>query len=198
MTRLGDPPDTRETTVGRPIEGGDLKSVDMKTQALHGPEAAGELVVKGPNVMAGYYRMPSETERSFTPEGYFLTGDLAVTDESGFVTIVGRRKEMIIRGGYNIYPREVEDILRTHPGVGDVCVFGIPNEILGELIGAGIVPVEGAIVTGDELKAFIRDRIADYKVPDIVRFFDSFPMTGSGKVKRVELAELVRLETSTT
>jgi fatty-acyl-CoA synthase len=105
---------------------------------------------------------------------------------------------MIIRGGYNVYPREVEDVLRTHPGVDDVCVFGVPNEILGELICAGIVPVEGAIVTGDELKDYSRDQIANYKVPDLVRFFDSFPMTGSGKVKRMELAELVRLEMSTT
>ena len=197
ITRFGDSPEARESTVGRPIEGVDLKIVDIKTQALHGAEAAGELAVKGPNVMSGYYRMPSETERSFTPEGYFLTGDLAVTDEDGFVTIVGRRADVIIRGGYNIYPRELEDVLRTHPGIDEVCVFGIPNEILGELICAGIVPVEGAIVTGDELKEFARDRVADYKVPDIVRFLDSFPMTGNGKVKRMELAELVRLEMST-
>ena len=197
ITRFGDSPEARESTVGRPIEGVDLKIVDIKTQALHGAEAAGELAVKGPNVMSGYYRMPSETERSFTPEGYFLTGDLAVTDEDGFVTIVGRRADMIIRGGYNIYPRELEDVLRTHPGIDEVCVLGIPNEILGELICAGIVPVEGAIVTGDELKEFARDRVADYKVPDIVRFLDSFPMTGNGKVKRMELAELVRLEMST-
>ncbi len=197
ITRFGDSPEVRESTVGRPIDGVDLKIVDVKTQALHGTEAAGELTVKGPNVMLGYYRMPSETERSFTPEGYFLTGDLAVTDEDGFVTIVGRRKDMIIRGGYNIYPRELEDVLRTHPGIDEVCVFGVPNEILGELICAGIVPVEGAIVTGDELKEFARDRVADYKVPDIVRFLDSFPMTGDGKVKRMELAELVRLEMST-
>jgi fatty-acyl-CoA synthase len=198
ITRFEDPPEARDTTVGRPIGGVDLKIVDIKTNALHGTEAAGELAVKGPNVMSGYYRMPSETERSFTPEGYFLTGDLAVTDEDGFVSIVGRRKAMIIRGGYNVYPREVEDVLRTHPGVDDVCVFGIPNEILGELICAGIVPVEGAIVTGDELKDYSRDQIADYKVPDLVRFFDSFPMTGNGKVKRMELAEVVRLEMSTT
>ena len=197
ITRFGDSPEARESTVGRPIDGVDLKIVDIKTQVLHGAEAAGELAVKGPNVMSGYYRMPSETERSFTPEGYFLTGDLAVTDEDGFVTIVGRRADMIIRGGYNIYPRELEDVLRTHPGIDEVCVFGIPNEILGELICAGIVPVEGAIVTGDELKEFARDRVADYKVPDIVRFLDSFPMTGNGKVKRMELAELVRLEMST-
>jgi fatty-acyl-CoA synthase len=198
ITRFEDPPEARDTTVGRPIGGVDLKIVDIKTNALHGTEAAGELAVKGPNVMSGYYRMPSETERSFTPEGYFLTGDLAVTDEDGFVSIVGRRKAMIIRGGYNVYPREVEDVLRTHPGVDDVCVFGIPNEILGELICAGIVPVEGAIVTGDELKDYSRDQIADYKVPDLVRFFDSFPMTGNGKVKRMELAEVVRLEMSNT
>ena len=198
ITRFDDPPEARECTVGRSIEGVDLKIVDVKTQALHGTEAVGELAVKGPNVMSGYYRMPLETERSFTPEGYFLTGDLAVLDEDGFVTIVGRRKEMIIRGGYNIYPRELEDVLRTHPAVDDVCVFGVPNEILGELICACVVPIEGAIVTGDELKAFGRDQVADYKVPDLVRFFDTFPMTGSGKVKRRELAELVRLEMSAT
>ena len=198
ITRFEDTAEARDTTVGRPIGGVDVKIVDVKTNALHGPEAAGELAVRGPNVMLGYYRMPSETERSFTPEGYFLTGDLAVMDEDGFVTIVGRRETMIIRGGYNIYPREVEDVLRTHPGVDDVCVFGLPNEILGELICAGIVPVEGAIVTGDELKEFSRDRLADYKVPDIVRFFDSFPTTGNGKVKRLELTKLVRLEMSST
>ncbi len=198
ITRFDDPVEVREATVGRPIEGVDVKVVDIKTNALHGLEAVGELAVKGPNVMAGYYRMPSETQRSTTPEGYFLTGDLALIDEDGFVTIVGRRKEMIIRGGYNIYPRELEDVLRPHPAVDDVCVFGIPNEILGELVCASVVPIEGAMVTGDELKEFCRDQVADYKVPDVVRFFDSFPVTGTGRVKRSELAELVRHETSPT
>jgi acyl-CoA synthetase (AMP-forming)/AMP-acid ligase II len=105
---------------------------------------------------------------------------------------------MIIRGGYNIYPREVEDVLRTHPAVDDVSVIGIPHEILGELICACVVPVEGAIVTGDELRAFAREQVADYKVPDLVRFFDAFPLTGSGKVKRRELAQVVGLELSAT
>ena len=196
ITRFDDPEETRETTVGRPIEGVEVSIIDVETEAHHGLEAVGELAVKGPNVMSGYYRMPVETERSFTSEGYFLTGDLAVLDEDGFVSIVGLRKEMIIRGGYNIYPRELEDVLRAHRAVEDVCVLGVPNEILGELICATVVPVEGAIVTGDELKAFCRDEVADYKVPDVVRFFDTFPMTGSGKVKRRELAEMVRLEMS--
>src|SRR5439155_1074464 len=110
--------------------------------ALHGPEAVGELAVKGPNVMLGYDRMPGETARSLTPEGYFLTGDLAIVDEDGYVTIVGRRNELIIRGGYKVYPRELEDLLRTHPAVSDACVVGIPNETFGELICACVVGTE--------------------------------------------------------
>jgi fatty-acyl-CoA synthase len=198
MTRRGDPADRREQTVGQPIPGVDVKVVDVATGSLHGPEAVGELAVKGTNVMLGYHRMPGETARVLTPEGYFLTGDLAMIDEDGFVQVVGRRKEMIIRGGNNVTPREVEDVLRTHPAVDDVCAVGVPNELLGELVCACVVAVEGAIVTGDELKEFCRDHLVDYKVPDLVRFFDAFPMTGSGKVKRRELARVVGLELSAT
>jgi fatty-acyl-CoA synthase len=198
MTRRGDPADRREQTVGQPIPGVDVKVVDVATGTLHGPEAVGELAVKGTNVMLGYHRMPGETARVLTPEGYFLTGDLAMIDEDGFVQVVGRRKEMIIRGGNNVTPREVEDVLRTHPAVDDVCAVGVPNELLGELVCACVVAVEGAIVTGDELKEFCRDHLVDYKVPDLVRFFDAFPMTGSGKVKRRELARVVGLELSAT
>ncbi len=198
VTRFDDPREKRDRTVGRPLEGVEVRVVDLRSADLHGPEAVGELAVKGPNVMSGYHRMPAETRRSFTAEGFFRTGDLAILDEDGYVAIVSRHKEMIIRGGYNIFPREVEDLLRTHPAVGDACVVGIPNEILGELVCACVMPVEGAIVTGDELKAFCRDQLADYKVPDLVRFFDTFPMTGSGKVLRRELAQVVGLELSTT
>lgn len=196
ITRFDDPPELRGRTVGRPIDDVEVKVVDIATGALHGPEAVGELAVRGPNVMTGYHRMPQETARSFTPEGWFLTGDLAFIDDAGYVTIVGRRKEMIIRGGHNIYPRELEDILRTHPAVDDACVIGLPNELLGELVCACVVPVEGAIVTGDELREFVRDHVADYKAPDLVRFFDTFPLTGSGKVKRSELARVVGPELS--
>jgi fatty-acyl-CoA synthase len=194
MTRRGEPADRRVETVGRPLPGVDLRIVDIGTGELHGREAVGELAVKGPHLMAGYYRMPAETRRSLTPEGYFLTGDLAMLEEDGYVRIVGRRKEMIIRGGYNVYPREVEAVLHAHPAVAEVCVVGIPHEILGEQVCACVVPVEGAIVRGDDITSFAREQMADYKVPDLVRFFDAFPLTASGKVKRRELAQVVALE----
>ena len=194
ITRPGDAEEKRAATVGRPLPGVEVKAVDFVTGALHGPEAVGEIAVRGPNVMVGYARMPAETRRSFTPEGFFLTGDLGIIDEDGYVRIVGRRRETILRGGYQIYPREVEDQLRAHPAVDDVCVIGVPHDILGELVCACIVPVEGAVITGDEIKEFARDTVADYKVPDLVRFFDQFPMTGSGKVKRRELERMVALD----
>ncbi|MGE3525941.1 MAG: class I adenylate-forming enzyme family protein [Gemmatimonadales bacterium] len=196
ITRFSDPAEKRETTVGRPLPGVDVKVVDLSSGALHGEEAVGELAVRGPALMRGYHRMPGETARSMTGDGYFLTGDLAMIDEEGYLQIIGRRKEIIIRGGFNVPPREVEDVLRLHPAVDDVCAVGIPNEVLGELICACVVPVEGAIVTGDELKEFCREHLIEYKVPDLVRFFDRFPMTGSGKVKRRELAQVVGLEMS--
>lgn len=198
VTRFEDDAERRAQTVGRAITGVTVKVVDLKSGSLHGPEAVGELAVRGPNVMLGYDRMPGETSRSVTAEGFFLTGDVALVDEDGYVKILGRRAEVIIRGGYKIYPRELEDLLRTHPAVGDATVVGIPNETLGELICACVVPTEGSIVTGDELKDFCREAVADYKVPDLVRFFDTLPLTGSGKVKRRELAQVVGLELSTT
>jgi len=196
ITRPADSFTSTTRTVGRPIPGVEVRVVDVKSDELHGLGLAGELAVKGPNVMAGYHRMPSETKRSFTDDGYFLTGDLAALDDEGYVTIVGRRQEMIIRGGQKIFPRGLEDLLRTHPAVDDACVVGIPQEVLGELVCACVVPVEGAIVTGEELKEFCREQVADDKTPDLVRFFDTFPMTGSGKVKRKELAQVVELELS--
>lgn len=115
-------------------------------------------------------------------------------DEGGYVRIVGRRKEMIIRAGYNVYPREVEDVLRAHPGVEEVCVVGIPHETLGEAVCACVVPSEGAILRGEDLTAFAPQQLADHKVPDLVRFFDALPLTASGKVKRRELAQVVALD----
>ena len=198
ITRFTDPDDKRLTTVGRPLPGVEIKAVDFVTGALHGPEAVGEIAVRGPNVMQGYARMPAETARSFSPEGFFLTGDLGIIDEDGYLRIVGRTKETIVRGGYQIYPREVEDLLRAHPAVDDVCVIGVPHDVMGELVCACVVPVEGAVITGDELKLFARDTMADYKLPDLVRFFDAFPMTGSGKVKRRELERMVSLDHTAT
>ena len=170
--------------------------MDSGTPTAQG--TVGELVVRGPSLMEGYHRMPVETSKSFLADGFFRTGDLVTMEDGGYVTIVGRCKAMIIRGGYNIYPRELEDVLRTHPALDDSCVVGIPNDVLGELVCACVVSVEGAIITGDELKAFVREQVAAYKIPDVVRFFDAFPLTGSGKVKRRELARIVSTELSTT
>ena len=194
LTRIGDSEEQRAGTVGRPLPGVEVMAVDMITGALHGPEAVGEIAVRGPNLMRGYARMPGETARSFSPEGYFFTGDLGIIDEDGYLRIVGRSREMIQRGGYQIHPREVEDKLRAHPAVDDVCVVGVPHDVLGELVCACIVPVEGAVITGRELRDFARDSLADYQTPDLVRFMDAFPMTGSGKVKRRELERMVALE----
>jgi fatty-acyl-CoA synthase len=199
ITRFSDPPEKRLSTVGRPLPGVDVMAVDVLTGELHGPaEAVGEIAVRGPGLMLGYARMPGETARSFTPEGFFLTGDLGIFDEEGYLRIVGRRKETILRGGIQIFPREVEDRLRAHPAVDDVCVIGVPHDVLGELVCACIVPVEGAVITGKEIKDFARDTMAEFKVPDLVRFFDSFPMTTSGKVRRRELERTVALDPTVT
>lgn len=199
VTRPADAEDKRLTTAGRPLPGVEVMAVDVVTGQLHGPtEAVGEIAVRGPGVTPGYARMPDETRRAFTAEGYFLTGDLGILDDEGYLRIVGRRKETILRGGYQVYPRELENHLRAHPAVDDVCVVGVPHDVLGERICACVVPVEGAVVTGKDLKDFARDALADYKIPDLVRFFDRFPMTGSGKVRRRELERVVALDPSVT
>lgn len=195
ITRRNDPPGKRTATVGRPLDGTEVKVIDFDGSRLP-VESIGEIAVRGPGVMQGYYRQPSETAQDFTEDGFFLTGDLGMLDEEGFLHIVGRRKEIIIRGGFNVYPREVEDRLHAHPAVLDVAVVGLPHEVYGEVACACIVLVEGAIVTGEEIKEFCREALAEYKVPDLVRFLDSFPMTGSGKIRRVELARMISAEES--
>lgn len=195
MTRPGDPEEKQAFTVGRPLGDVELRVLDFDGTVLP-EESLGEIGVRGPGVMKGYYRQPGETSHSFDDDGYFLTGDLGMIDEEGYVHIVGRRKELIIRGGFNVYPREVEDRLHAHPAVMDVAVVGLPHDVLGEQVCACIVPVEGAIITGEEIKEWCRGALADFKVPDLVRFFDSFPLTGSGKVRRVELARMLSAEES--
>jgi fatty-acyl-CoA synthase len=193
ITRLGDSDDRRVGSVGRALPGVEVMAMDIMTGALHGPEAVGEIAVRGSNLMCGYLRMPTETAKVHTPDGFFLTGDLGIIDEDGYVKILGRRQETIARGGMQLYPRELEDRLRAHPAVDDVCVIGVPHDVLGEQICACIVPVEGAVITGSEIKRFAQETMAAYKVPDLVRFFDVFPMTGSGKVRRRELSRALTL-----
>jgi fatty-acyl-CoA synthase len=197
ITRFSDSEATRRDSVGTAMPGIEVMAMDVLSGQLHGPEAVGELAVRGPNLMRGYLRMPAETAKVHTPDGFFLTGDLGIIDEDGTVRILGRRQETISRGGIQLYPRELEDRLRAHPAVDDVCVIGVPHDVMGELVCACIVAVEGAVITGDEIKRFARDMMAADKVPDLVRFFDTFPMTGSGKVRRRELARSIALSANT-
>ena len=195
ITQPRDAREKRDYTVGRLLEGVEARIIGEDGAELP-VESIGELAVRGFNVMKGYYRQPDETGRAFTEDGYFYTGDLAMIDEDGYLHVFGRKKDTILRGGYSIYPREIEDVLHLHPAVQGVVVVGVENEVLGELICACILPVEGAIVTGDEIKEFCKGQVAQYKVPDLIRFVDSFPMTGSGKVRRVELARMISAEES--
>jgi len=195
VTRPDDPPEKQVFTVGRPLPGTEVRILDLDGSILP-PESLGEIAVKGGGIMKGYYRQPGETAQVFDKDGFFMTGDLGMIDEEGYVHVIGRRKELIIRGGFNVYPREVEDRLHAHPAVQDVAVVGLPHDVLGELVCACIVPIEGAIVTGEEIKEWCRGALADYKVPDLVRFLDSFPLTGSGKVRRIELARMISAEES--
>ncbi len=192
VSRVTDPPAKRRFTVGRPVESTQVRILEDASELP--VESVGEIAVRGPGVMLGYYRQPQETRASLDPEGYFLTGDLGMVDEDGFLHLVGRRKEVIIRTGFNVYPRELEDRLHAHPAVHEAAVVGVPDDVLGEAICACVVPVEGALVSGPEIRDWCRETLADYKVPDLVRFFEDFPRTGTGKVRRVDLARLARQE----
>lgn len=189
VTRPGDSLEQRAVTVGPPLPGTVVRILERDGEALP-EESVGEIALKGPGVMLGYHRQPGETAAAFDPEGFLLTGDLGIVDEDGFVHLVGRRKEVIIRAGFNVYPREVEARLEAHPAVREAAVVGLTDPLLGEATCACIVPVEGAIVTNQEIMDWCREMLAEPKVPDQVRFFDSFPRTGTGKVRRIELARM--------
>ena len=193
ITRPADPGEKRRFTLGRPLDGTSVRVLGTNGTELPF-ESVGEIAIRSQWVMRGYYRQPVETSRSFDEDGYFLTGDLGIVDEEGVVHLVGRRKEVIVRSGFNVYPREVEDRLQAHPAVREAVVVGVSDLMLGEAICACIVPVEGAIVTGPEIKNWCRVTLADYKIPDLVRFLDRFPLTGTGKVRRVELARTIQAE----
>jgi fatty-acyl-CoA synthase len=193
MSRPDDPDEKRVYTVGRPLPGTELRILERDGEELP-VESVGEIAVKGPGVMLGYHRQPGETSTAFDTDGYLLTGDLGIVDEDGYVHLVGRRKEVIIRAGFNVYPREVEARLMAHPAVREVAVVGVPDPLLGEATCACIVPEEGAIVTSQELVEWCRGTLAEAKIPDLVRFHDAFPRTGTGKVRRLELSRMIQTE----
>ena len=191
ITRADDPPAKRTQTVGRPLPGVEVVILDENGEPLP-TESVGELTVRGFNVMQGYFRQPSVTAAAMTPEGFLRTGDLAMMDAEGYLHIVGRLSDVIIRGGYNVHPREIEGLLHYHPAVEDAVVLGVPNEVLGELVCACVLPVEGALITADELKDHCRVSVTEYKVPDLILFMDEFPEVSDERARRVELARVVR------
>ncbi|MEE8142456.1 MAG: AMP-binding protein, partial [Planctomycetota bacterium] len=185
FTPRSDPVEIRCETVGAPIPETELRIVDES-----GREAKrGELWVRGSQVMLGYYKNPEETAKTITRDGWLRTGDLAERHSSGRYCIVGRIKEMICRGGENVYPAEVEEALRQHPAVGEVAVFGIPDTRLGEQVACAVVPAAGQKVLADDLVQFLRSRIARVKIPHVIEMVRELPLTASGKVQRFRLAE---------
>lgn len=178
-------------TVGRRHPPVDVRIVDPGDGHLCGPGEPGELCCKGYNVMKGYYKLPEETAQAIDADGYLHSGDLGTVDEDGYYRVTGRIKDMIIRGGENVYPLEVENFLLTMPGVLDAQVVGIPDERLGEIVGAFVRTRPGyEDMTEEEVRAFSIPRIARYKVPKRVFFVDDFPMTPSMKVQKFKLREM--------
>ncbi|MFI8490800.1 linear/branched/unsaturated fatty acid:CoA ligase LbuL [Streptomyces rubrogriseus] len=190
QTRMDDDLEHRTGTVGRVLPHIEVKVADPVTGVTLPRGEAGELRTRGYSVMLGYWEEPGKTAEAIDPGRWMHTGDLAVMREDGYVEIVGRIKDMIIRGGENVYPREVEEFLYAHPKIADVQVVGVPHERYGEEVLACVVVREGADpLTLEELRAYCAGQLAHYKVPSRLQLLDSFPMTVSGKVRKVELRE---------
>jgi fatty-acyl-CoA synthase len=189
QTRTDDPLELRVSTVGRTLPGVEIRIVNLESGEDCGPGEQGELWTRGYLVMRGYYKMEDKTAEVIDEEGWLHTGDLAVMDENGYVRITGRAKDMIIRGGENIYPREIEEFLYTHRDVSDVQVYGVPDEKYGEQVAAAIKKRPDSNLTEEDIKEFCRENIAYYKVPEYVDFVEEYPMTASGKIQKYKLRE---------
>ncbi len=177
----------RPGSIGIPIWGVECKLVDPEWNSIDEVGEIGEIAIRGHNIMKGYLNRPEATEQVMK-DGWFRTGDLARRDEDGFYYIVDRSKDMIIRGGFNVYPREIEEVLMTHPAVSLAAVIGIPHESHGEEIKAFVIRQPGSTVTEDELLAWGKEQMAAYKYPRIVAFVESLPMTATGKILKRELS----------
>jgi fatty-acyl-CoA synthase len=190
QTRTDDPIELRVSSVGRKLPDVEVRIVDVETGEDCSTGEQGELLTRGYLVMKGYYKMPERTEEAIDEDGWLHTGDLAIMDENGYVKITGRAKDMIIRGGENIYPREIEEFLYTHPDISDVQVYGVPDEKYGEQVAAAIQLKPGADTTEEDVREFCRENIARYKVPRYVDFVEEYPMTASGKIQKYKLREV--------
>ncbi len=189
MTRFDDSVARRVETVGRALDGIEVKITDDDKNPLPAGEM-GELACRGYNVMMGYYKMPDKTAESIDSDGWLYSGDLATMDEEGYVQIVGRKKDMLICGGFNVYPAEIEEYLFTHAKVQNVSVTGMPDNVMGEVAVAYIIPREGVTIDPQEIVDFCVGEIANFKVPRYVQIVDELPMTQSGKIKKFRLREI--------
>jgi fatty-acyl-CoA synthase len=189
QTCTDDPIELRVSTVGRAMPNVEVKIVEVDTGEEVPVGVQGELCTRGYHVMKGYYKNPEATKHAIDGEGWLHTGDLAVLDEIGYFKVTGRLKDMIIRGGENVYPREIEEFLYTHPKILDVQVVGVPDEKYGEEVMAWIRIKEGEQLSGEEVRDYCMGKIAKFKIPRYIRFCDQFPMTASGKIQKFKLRE---------
>jgi long-chain acyl-CoA synthetase len=173
-------------SIGTPIEGVEMQVWDDQGNELPQGEV-GEIVIRGHNVMKGYWERPEATEEAIDDDGWFRTGDMARVDEDGYFFIVDRKKDLIIRGGYNVYPREVEEVLYEHPAVQEAAVVGVPDESLGEEVGAAVVLKQGESLEAQELKGYVREQVAAYKYPRKIWFVDELPKGPTGKILKREI-----------
>jgi fatty-acyl-CoA synthase len=194
QTRVDDAIELRVGTVGRVLAGVEAKIIDPETGRELPPQQSGELCSRGHNTMIGYYKLPEKTAAAIDTSGWLHTGDLAMQEPNGYFRITGRIKDLVIRGGENIFPREIEELLYHHPAVKDVQVIGVPDRKFGEEVMAWVCIRDGFQVTADELKAFCKERLAYFKVPHYWKFVDSFPTTVTGKIQKYKMREISIIE----
>jgi long-chain acyl-CoA synthetase len=173
-------------SIGLPLDGIEMRVVDEDgSEVAHG--AVGEIAIRGHNVMKGYWRRPDATAEVLDGDGWFRTGDMGRVDEDGYFFIVDRKKQLVIRGGYNVYPREIEEALYEHPDVLEAAVIGIPHAELGEEVAAAVAVKHGAATSADDLRAFVKERVAAYKYPRVVWLVDELPKGPTGKILKREI-----------
>lgn len=189
QTTTDDGIEIRVSTVGRALPFVEVKIIDPATNQEVQPGTPGELVARGYNIMKGYYKMEEATHQVIDSEGWLHTGDVGTMDENRYFKITGRIKDLVIRGGENISPKEIEDFLYTHPAIRDVQIIGVPSRQYGEEIMACVILRDGATTTEDEIRDFVRNNMARHKTPKYVKFMESFPMTASGKIQKYKLRE---------
>jgi long-chain acyl-CoA synthetase len=173
-------------SIGTPIAGVEMRVVDDQRQEVAQGDV-GEIAIRGHNVMKGYWNRPEATAEAIDDEGWFYTGDMARIDEDGCFFIVDRKKELIIRGGYNVYPREIEEVLYEHPAVREAAVVGVPHAELGEEVGAAVALKPDAEIGAAELRDFVKDRVAAYKYPRHLWFVEELPKGPTGKILKREI-----------